>query len=415
MPSLSVIARPAFAALAFAVMLAGCASPPPPRVAAAPEPLVCPPAVGPVCPAPAPVPIPPVAPPPVEYRGKLQPASWADLPGWARESLRPSIPAFLQSCQVLDKQDAWKGVCAGAQTLASASERDVAAFFELNFDPHQVLNADDSASGMVTGYYEPLLRGSRARTDKYRYPIYGVPADLLTIDLASVYPELKHRRLRGRIEGNRVVPYAARADIDRSGGAAQGNEIVWVDDAIEVFFLHIQGSGQVELESGERVRVGYADQNGHPFRSLGRLLIDRREIAPERASMQGIKDWARRNPRKVQEFLNANPSYVFFRELPRELTGPIGALGVPLTAERSIAVDARVVPLGVPVYLATTYPNTSEPLNRLVVAQDTGGAIAGAARVDFFWGFGDAAGNQAGKMRQSGRIWVLLPKGYTPP
>jgi membrane-bound lytic murein transglycosylase A len=182
-----------------------------------------------------------------------------------------------------------------------------------------------------------------------------------------------------------------------------------------VFFLHIQGSGQVELENGERLRVGYAEQNGHPFRSLGRLLIQRGELPAERASMQGIKDWAKRNPRKVQEFLNANPSYVFFRELPRDLSGPIGALGVPLTAERSIAVDPRVVPLGVPVYLATTWPNTAQPLNRLMVAQDTGGAINGGVRADFFWGFGDAAGNQAGKMRQAGRMWVLLPKGYTPP
>ena len=383
-------------------------------MARVPEPLVCPPVEQPVCPPAAVAPIPPVT-PSVEYRGKLQPASWADLPGWGRESLRPSLETFLQSCQVLEKQDAWRGVCAGAQTLTIASERDITAYFELNFDPHQVVNADDSTSGMVTGYYEPLLRGSRVRTERYRYPIYGVPPDLVVIDLSSVYPELKHRRLRGRIEGNRVVPYAARAEIDKDANALKGNELVWVDDAIEVFFLHIQGSGQVELENGERMRVGYADQNGHPFRSLGRLLIERREIPPERASMQGIKDWARRNPRKVQDFLNANPSYVFFRELPRDLSGPIGAFGVPLTAERSIAVDPRIVPLGVPVYLATTWPNTSEPLNRLTVAQDTGGAIAGAVRVDFFWGFGDAAGNQAGKMRQAGRIWVLLPKGYTPP
>ena len=367
-----------------------------------------------MCPPAASTPIPPVT-ASAEYRGKLQPASWADLPGWGRESLRPSLETFLQSCQVLEKQDAWRGVCAGAQTLTIASERDITAYFELNFDPHQVVNADDSTSGMVTGYYEPLLRGSRVRTERYRYPIYGVPPDLVVIDLSSVYPEFKHRRLRGRIEGNRVVPYAARAEIDKDANALKGNELAWVDDAIEVFFLHIQGSGQVELENGERMRVGYADQNGHPFGSLGRLLIERREIPPERASMQGIKDWARRNPRKVQHFLNANPSYVFFRELPRDLSGPIGALGVPLTAERSIAVDPRIVPLGVPVYLATTWPNTSEPLNRLTVAQDTGGAIAGAVRVDFFWGFGDAAGNQAGKMRQAGRIWVLLPKGYTPP
>ncbi len=356
-----------------------------------------------------------MAPPPVEYRGKLQPAQWADLPAWGRESLAPSLAAFLRSCQVLEREDSWKGVCAGAQTLAGASERDIAAFFELNFEPREVVNPDDTTSGMVTGYYEPLLHGSRVRTSRYRYPIYGVPDDLLVIDLSSVYPDLRNRRLRGRLVGNRVVPYPERGAIEDGITAPKGNEIVWVDDAIDLFFLHIQGSGQVELDNGERVRVGYADQNGHPFRSLGRLLIERREIAPERASMQGIKDWARRNPGKVRQFLDANPSYVFFRELPPELPGPIGALGVPLTAERSIAVDARVVPLGAPVYLATTYPNTSEPLDRLMVAQDTGGAIAGAVRVDFFWGFGDAAGSQAGKMRQAGRMWVLLPKRYTPP
>jgi len=212
-----------------------------------------------------------------------------------------------------------------------------------------------------------------------------------------------------------VVPYLSREEIDRDPAPLQGHELVWVDDAIEAFFLHIQGSGQVELPDGQRMRVGYADQNGHPFRSLGRALIDSGEIAPEKASMQGIKEWARRNPRKVQEYLNANPSYVFFRELPRDLPGPLGALGVPLTPERSIAIDPRVIPLGAPVYLATTWPNTSEPLTRLMVAQDTGGAIAGGVRADFFWGFGDEAGALAGRMRQAGRMWVLMPKGVAPP
>jgi membrane-bound lytic murein transglycosylase A len=408
---LSSIARALGCALAAVVLLAGCATQSPRPV----EALACPPAQTPVCPAPAaPAPV-PVPAPPVDYRGRLQPASWSALPDWGRESLRPSLEAFALGCPVLEKQDVWKAPCAGAQTLlAGASEREIASFFELNFDPQQVINADDTDSGMVTGYYEPLLRGSRVRSARYRYPLYAVPPDLLTIDLSSVYPDLKHRRLRGRLEGNRVVPYYERGDIERGAPALQGSELVWVDDPVDAFFLHIQGSGQVELESGERIRVGYADQNGHPFRSLGRLLIQRGEITAERASMQGIKDWARRNPRKVQEFLNANPSYVFFRELPRELPGPIGALGVALTAERSIAVDARVIPLGVPVYLETTWPNTADPLTRLMVAQDTGGAINGGVRADFFWGFGDAAGAQAGKMRQSARMWVLLPRGYAP-
>ena len=397
--------------------LTACTTPAPQQTASAPEALVCPPVEKQVCPHVPTPPTPPTPTPEVEYRGRLQLSSWMELPDWGgAEPLRPSLAAFQRSCAVLEKQDPWKKVCALAQALpSSASEREVSLFFEQNFDPYQVLNADESASGMVTGYYEPLLRGSRLRTSRYRFPIYGVPSDLLVIDLASVYPDLKNRRLRGRIEGNRVVPYLARGDIDRDPAPLRGRELVWVDDAVDLFFLHIQGSGQVQLENGERIRVGYAEQNGHPFRSLGALLIRTGEIPPERASMQGIKDWARRHPRKVQEYMNANPSYVFFRELPNDLPGPLGALGVPLTPERSIAVDPRVVPLGVPVYLATTWPNTADALNRLMVAQDTGGAIAGAVRADFFWGFGDAAGNLAGKMRQAGRMWVLLPKGYAPP
>jgi membrane-bound lytic murein transglycosylase A len=398
--------------------LAGCATPPAEKVARAPEPLICPPVAQPVCPPPPapPPPAPPPPPPEVDYKGRLQPATWLDLADWRRESVRPSLEPFVRSCTVLEKQDAWKAACAAARPLVtSASEADAVKYFETHFVPWQVVNADETTSGMVTGYYEPLLRGSRTASGRFRYPIYAVPSDLLVIDLSSVYPELKHRRLRGRLEGNRVVPYLARGDIDRDASPLKGTELVWVDDAVDLFFLHIQGSGQVELENGERLRVGYADQNGHPFRSLGGLLIRRGEIPPERASMQGIKDWARRNPKRVQEFMNANPSYVFFRELARDLPGPIGALGVPLTGERSIAVDARVVPLGAPVFLATTWPNTTDPLNRLMVAQDTGGAIAGGVRADFYWGFGDAAGSLAGKMRQSGRMWVLLPRGYTPP
>ena len=404
---------PAAAVIAAVLAIAGCATPPPPIVAKEPEPLICPPAEKPVCPAPAPV---PSLLPEVDYRGRLQIGSWIELPEWGKDPLRESLLAFMRGCATLEKQPPWQAVCAAASALPmSAPERDVARFFEVNFDPYQVINADETTTGMVTGYYEPLLRGSRTRTPRYRYPVYAVPQDLLVIDLASVYPDLKNRRLRGRLEGNRVVPYLARGDIDNESGPLKGLELAFVDDAVELFFLHIQGSGQIEMENGQRLRVGYAEQNGHPFRSVGRLLIQRGEIPAERASMQGIKDWARRHPRKVQEYMNANPSYVFFRELEPNLPGPIGSLGVPLTAERSIAVDPRVIPLGVPVFLATTFPNSPRALNRLMVAQDTGGAINGGVRADFYWGFGDVAGNEAGKMRQAGRMWVLLPKGYTPP
>jgi len=238
-----------------------------------------------------------------------------------------------------------------------------------------------------------------------------------------VYPDLKHRRLRGRLIGNKLVPYYDRATIDAVSesvaGAPQatllkGLEIAYVDNAVELFFLQIQGSGQIQLPDGSRIRLGYADQNGHPFRSLGGLLIRRGEIRAERASMQGIKAWAENNPAKIQAYMNGNPSYVFFKEISAAGTGPIGTLGVPLTAERSIAVDARVIPLGVPVFLSTTFPDSKQPLNRLMVAQDTGGAIAGGVRVDFYWGFGDDAGAMAGRMKQKGMKWVLLPNGYEP-
>jgi len=417
--ALSSSLRRVLAALA-AIAAASCTTPAPPPAAVAPQPqpqpqpaapLQCPPPEKPACPAPT-TPTPPVP----EARGKLVRGAWGELTNWGVETLRPSLEAFVRSCTALEKQDAWKPVCGTARTFApDTPETEIRSFFELNFDPWQVRNTDDTDSGMITGYYEPLLHGSLTRSARYRYPIYAVPDDLLVIDLSSVYPDLKHKRLRGKLEGNRVVPYLSREEIDRDPAPLKGRELVWVDDEIDLFFLQIQGSGQVELPNGQRMRVGYADQNGHPFRSLGRALIDSGQIPPEKASMQGIKEWARRHPRKVQEYLNTNPSYVFFRELPRDLPGPLGALGVPLTPERSIAIDPRVIPLGVPVYLVTTWPNTSEPLDRLMVAQDTGGAIAGGVRADFFWGFGDEAGALAGRMRQAGRMWVLLPKGMAPP
>lgn len=285
-------------------------------------------------------------------------------------------------------------------------------FFESRFTPFRVVNPDGSHSGLITGYYEPLLKGSRFPTPRFRFPVYGMPDDLLTIDLGSLHPDLKSLRLRGRLAGNRVVPYFSRAEIEEGEALVKGRELLWVDDPVELFFLQIQGSGRVRLNSGEVVRLGYADQNGHPYRSIGRILVERGELTLDEASMQGIQAWGRRNPDKLSELLNQNPSYVFFRELPKYLPGPLGSLGVPLTAGRSLAIDPRAIPQGAPVFLSTTWPNSSKPLNRLMLAQDTGGAIRGAVRADFFWGFGEEAGNLAGKMKQAGRLWVLLPNGY---
>jgi peptidoglycan lytic transglycosylase A len=298
----------------------------------------------------------------------------------------------------------------------SVPDRETARrFFEQFYVPYHVSNTDGTDEGLITGYYEPLLRGSRKPSRRYRYPVYGVPDDLLVIDLAEVYPQLKGMRLRGRIEGRRVVPYYDRAQIENGAPGIRGKEIAWVDDPMALFFLQVQGSGRIRLENGAMLRVGYADQNGYPYRSIGRWLVERGELSLEQASMQGIQEWARQHPEQLRDLLNYNASYVFFRELPADLPGPVGALGVALTAGRSVAVDARYVPLGVPVYVATTRPNSNQPLNRLMLAQDTGGAIRGAVRADFFWGYGEEAAREAGRMKQPLHMWVLLPKGSRVP
>ena len=346
-----------------------------------------------------------------------QPAAWLDLPGWAEDDQAAAWPAFMQSCRGMASKPhgaSWKRVCDLARAADGKPGHDVRRFFETQLKPYAILDSDSETSGMVTGYYEPLLQGRRARTKGYEQPIMGVPDDLLTVDLSAVFPELKNKRVRGRLEGNKVVPYWSREEIATRGGKLPGKVLAYVDDAVEAFFLQVQGSGRIKLADGSLMRVNYADQNGHPYHSIGRLLVERGDLKLEEASMQGIQAWARANPTRLDELLNANPSYVFFRELPSSDAGPIGALGVPLTAERSIAIDPRAIALGTPVFLATTRPNSTQPMNRLVMAQDTGGAIKGAVRADYFWGFGKAAGEQAGRMKQSGRLWILLPPEAAP-
>ncbi len=380
------------------------------------------PAACPACPSCATCPPPAVTPPasPAAFSRTLQPGAWSDLPGWAEDDHAAAWRAFLQSCRGMASKPhgpAWKRVCDLAKAQGNRPEGDAQAarqFFESHLRPYAVLSSEGKADGLVTGYYEPLLRGSRQKTKGFAHPVRGVPDDLLTIDLGSIFPELKDKRVRGRLEGNKVVPYWSRAEIGKQGDRFSGKPLLYVDDAVELFFLQVQGSGRVSLPEGGMVRLNYADQNGHPYQSIGRVLVDRGELKLEEASMQGIQNWARNNPARLDELLNTNPSYVFFREVPNSNDGPVGALGVPLTAERSIAIDPRSVPLGVPVFLATTRPNSAQPMNRLVLAQDTGGAIKGAVRADFFWGFGKQAGELAGRMKQSGRVWVLLPPEAAP-
>ena len=370
--------------LALILLVAACASPQKPQ---------------PQCPCPPPKPAPETA--------RYQARSFAELPGWREAQLEPSLRAFLGGCARLA---AAKKACELARAVPPGDEAAARRLFESEFTPYAVVSSESGDSGLITGYYEPIINGSRTQTALHRHPIYGVPDDLVVVDLGTVSPETRGLRLRGRLDGRRLVPYWSRGEIDARGSALAAPVIAWSADPVELFFLQIQGSGQVQLENGERLRVGYADQNGHPYRSLGRHLVERNELLLEQASMQGIKAWAAANPAKLQEALSQNPSYVFFRELPTS-DGPIGALSVPLHAERSLAVDRRFIPLGAPVYLATTFPLSEQPLERLMAAHDTGGAIRGVVRGDFYWGTGPDAGSQAGRMRQQGRLWLLWPTG----
>jgi peptidoglycan lytic transglycosylase A len=356
-------------------------------------------------------------------RALLRPVAFQELPGWPDDTLAEAWPAFSAGCAALLAQAAtakiWHEPCAAATTIDPHDAQAVRAFFEGHFTAYQALAPDGQESGLATGYYEPLLNGGRVRSERNRYPLYAPPDDLLTIDLAELYPELKDRRLRGRVDGKRVVPYWPRADIEAGRAPLDDKALVFVDDPVEAFFLQIQGSGRVQLVEGGVMRLGYADQNGQPFRSVASVLINRGELSADGASMQAIKQWARQHADALPALLDENPSYVFFRELTPDSTaaidGPIGALGVPLAAGRAIAVDPRSIPLGAPVYLATTWPLSTRPLQRLVLAQDTGGAIRGPLRVDFFWGFGEEAAREAGRMKQAARLWLLWPKDAPPP
>ena len=349
--------------------------------------------------------------------GLLKPAKWEDVDGLDQDDLSFSWPAWMQSCTTLINRPIWQKACSAAiqlnsQNLNKPNTESLQAYFRQYFSVYKTTNIDGTDSGLITGYYEPLLKGSRTKSAKYAYPLYQQPNDLITVELDSLYPELKYKRVRGRLVGNKLVPYYNRAEIDLDTSPIKGREFIYIDDIIDVFFLQIQGSGLVQLENGEQVHVGYADQNGQAYNSIGRVLIERGELTASNASMQGIKNWVRNNPSKLRELLNNNPSYVFFRELPAGLPGPLGALGVPILPERSVAVDAKFIPLGAPVFLSTTEPNSAKPLKRLMMAQDTGGAIKGGVRADFFWGAGFDAGAKAGAMKQTGKIWVLLPKEF---
>jgi membrane-bound lytic murein transglycosylase A len=344
-------------------------------------------------------------------------ARWGDLPGWNADALAQAWPALLASCRV-QTRPGWNEVCAAAAQLPVSTGDGVRAFFMANFQPLLLIRrpggrAQAQTTGLLTGYFEPQLRGSRTHVPGFDTPLYSPPDDLLTVDLASVVPELKGRRLRGRLVGKTVVPYFSRAQL-AADPALQGHEIVWLQNALDGFLLEVQGSGRIQLEDGSVIRLGYADQNGQPYRSIGRYLVDQGALSVAQAGIPGIRAWLDAHPERLSEVLDANPSVVFFQEQPLgdPALGPRGAQGIALTPGRSGAVDPAYVPLGTPVYLATSGDPT---LQRLVIAQDTGGAISGAPRADFFCGTGEGAATMAGTLRAQASLWLLWPRAAAPP
>lgn len=412
--------RSAGVLMCVSLLLAACAGTPKPAPRVEPAPVaapVCPPAPQPApqscpaCPACAACPVcpPPPAPEAKPLPPKLVAAEWAALEGWSDDDLRESLPALRASCSAVANKPGWAEPCAALVMLDATDRAAVRAFYESFFRPWQLLNGDGSDQGLVTGYYEPLLKASRTRGGAYKYAIHAVPDDLLVIDLASVHPDLKNMRLRGRLDGRKVVPYWTRAELDARAAELDRKALFWAADAIDVFFLQVQGSGRLRAPDGSVVRIGYAGQNGQPYTGIGGLMRERGLIGSGPGqypgSMQGIIRYIRDYPAEGAALMRENRSWVFFRELKGE--GPLGALNVPVRPLSSLAADPRFVPLGAPVWLDLD----RREAGGLWIAQDTGGAIKGANRFDTFWGAGEQARLTAGGMSSRGSALIFLPKG----
>ncbi|MBU0800708.1 MAG: murein transglycosylase A [Alphaproteobacteria bacterium] len=352
----------------------------------------------------------------------LQPVSFADLPDWKNDDHASALATFAKSCARINKIDAarafskniaagtigdWQKICAQLPGVTDAR-----AFFETHFVPHAARAEGGSDVGLFTGYYEATLRGSRTKQGPYQYPLHSRPADLVMVELGEFREDLKGQRIAGRVADGKLKPYEDRAKIVAGQWPHNDQVLVWVDDPVDAFFLQIQGSGVVQLDDGSLMRVGYDGQNGHVYYAIGRELVKREILSKDEVSMQSIRAWLEQNPDQAMDFMNLNKSYVFMRALDGD--GPLGAENVVLTPGRSLAVDSGKMAYGVPVWVDLGAPTDGEaPIKRLMVAQDTGGAIRGAVRGDVFFGYGERAEHLAGLMKAKGRYWILLPQQIT--
>lgn len=353
---------------------------------------------------------------------KLEKASFEDLPGWEKDDLTFAINAFEKSCARIKKASGdknfgplsearkmadWQGICLDMEALSRTDTAAIRGFFARHFMPYKVLSGNDEV-GLFTGYYEASLRGSRTRSARYNIPLYTRPDDLVMVDLGEFREELKGQRIAGRVTDGNLKPYEDRAAIVAGNWPHNDKALVWVDDAVDAFYVQIQGSGIVQLDDGSTLRIGYAGQNGHVYYAIGRELIKRGHLTKDNVSMQAIREWLAAHPGEADEIMNTNRSYVFFKELTGE--GPLGGENVALTPGRSLAIDRSLLPYGLPIWVDIDEPVPGHGrLQRLMIAQDTGGAIRGPVRGDVFWGYGPEAEALAGPMKAEGRYWVLVP------
>ncbi len=352
------------------------------------------------------------------------PVAFDELPGWGADALAEALPAWRRSCARMegrpdDKEVGpaagtiadWRPVCRGIAGLPADDSGALRSYIEANLVPLRVRGKADDP-GLFTGYFEPIIEASRERTPIFHEPIYALPRDHVSVRLEDFDPALKGHRVVGRVENGRLVPYRQRGEIEAGAIRDSADVLFWARDTLDVFILQVQGSGIAALPDGSRTRIGFAGHNGHNYGSVGRWLIEKGELSAGRAGWEDIRAWLEANPDIMRDTLAVNRRFIFFREIGGD--GPTGAAGVTLTAERSMAVDPKHIPLNVPVWLDAEHPDGDQRLQRLMLAQDTGNAIRGAVRGDFYWGTGRAALDKAGRMKSRGAYFIFVPRGLVP-
>ena len=351
----------------------------------------------------------------------LQPANFSDFNGWKDDDLSDLIPAFEKSCEKISKQKSeflynatikiptaeYQHICTLFLDKNIKTSRQFKNFLKDNFSPWAVME-NGSTEGRFTSYYQTKIRVSETKDDVYKYPVFGKPDDLIAVELQKFSADLPPKRLMGRVQNGELVPYYTRAEIENNPAISENYPVLlWGDNPVDIYFMHIQGSALAELPDGRSLSLSYAGNNGQSFKGIGSILLENNKLEKGKASMSDVKIWLENNYEEAKEYMNQNNRYVFYHI--SDNIGMLGSQGVVLTPQRSLAVDKEIIPFGSILWLETKGPD-NEPLNKAVIAQDTGEAIKGAVRGDYFWGYGDEALKASGKMSSAGRYYILIPK-----